>query len=264
MTQFQACRLKTMALLEAIDLYKAFDGRPVLNGLSFKVWPGTATAIIGGSGAGKTTLLRCLNLLTTIDRGEVRFRGSAVIEADGSGPVATIHIDPPTLRRYIGMVFQEWNLWPNKTLRDNLTVAPRHVRGLSKNDAEALAMELCEKVRLTDKLDSYPHTLSGGQKQRAAIARALAMAPEVLMLDEVTSALDPVLAAEVLDVIADLKADGLTLLVVTHHMEFAHAIADRVVFLHGGRVCEEGTAAILDSPHSTELGWFLKRVRRVH
>lgn len=253
-----------MALLEAIDLHRAFDGRPVLNGVSFEIRPGTATAIIGSSGAGKTTLLRCLNLLTVIDRGEVRFRGSVVVEAHGGESAVTIHVDPPELRRRIGLVFQEWNLWPNKTVRDNITTAPRHVLGLSRSDAEALAVEFCEKVKLSDKLDSYPHTLSGGQKQRAAIARALAMAPEVLMLDEVTSALDPVLAAEVLDVIVQLKRDGLTLLVVTHHMDFARAIADRILFLHEGRVREEGTPAILDSPESSELEWFLKRVRRVH
>jgi ABC-type polar amino acid transport system ATPase subunit len=232
--------------------------------VSFEVWPGTATAIIGGSGAGKTTILKCINMLTTIDSGKVSFHGSVIVEARSGEPAPIIHVDPPLLRRRIGMVFQEWNLWPNMTVGNNIAAAPRFVRGLSRSDAESLAIELCCRVKLLDKLDSYPHTLSGGQKQRAAIARALAMSPEILMLDEVTSALDPVLASEVLDVIAQLKDDGLTLLVVTHHIDFARAIADHIVFLHEGKVCEEGSPAVLDSPKTTELAGFLKKVNCTH
>lgn len=150
------------------------------------------------------------------------------------------------------------------TIRENIALAPRSLRGLSRLQADELAATLTDRVRIGDKLDAYPHSLSGGQKQRAAIARALAMDPEVLMLDEVTSALDPVLAAEVLDVMTDLKQDGRTLMVVTHHIDFARAVSDRVVFLHGGKVHETGPPGILDNPQTPELEWFLRQVSRAH
>jgi ABC-type polar amino acid transport system ATPase subunit len=253
-----------VALLEIDGIYKAFGERSVLNGVSFTLDEGQACAVIGSSGEGKTTLLKCINLLAVIDRGEVRLGGSIVIRADGSRGTVSIAMDPAALRRRIGMVFQEWNLWPNMTIKENIALAPRHVKGMPLSEAEGLAEELSRKVRIADKLDAYPGNLSGGQKQRAAIARALAMNPEVLMLDEVTSALDPVLAAEVLDVMTKLKGDGRTLLVVTHHMDFARAVADKVIFLHEGRVHEEGPPSILDKPQSAELSWFLQQVRRVH
>jgi polar amino acid transport system ATP-binding protein len=252
-----------MPILEVHNIHKALGGVSVLRGVSFNLERGAACAVIGPSGGGKTTLLKCLNLLTTIDCGEIVLDGAVTISArPGTGPV--IATDPPTLRRRIGMVFQEWNLWPNLTIRQNVAAAPRFVLGMTRHEADDLAGHLCERVKIAEKLDSYPHSLSGGQKQRAGIARALAMSPDILMLDEVTSALDPVLAAEVLDVITNLKQDGLTLLVVTHHMEFARAIADRIMFMHNGTVHEAGTADILDNPGTAELAWFLQRLRRAH
>lgn len=253
-----------MALLEVKEIHKAFGGRGVLNGVSFELEKGEACAIIGSSGEGKTTLLKCINLLTVMDRGEVRLGGSVVVQVSGSDEAARVEMDPVILRRRIGMVFQEWNLWPNMTIKENIALAPRFVKGMSKDEAESLARELSNRVRIGDKIDAYPSNLSGGQKQRAAIARALAMNPDVLMLDEITSALDPVLAAEVLDVMTRLKEDGRTLLLVTHHMDFARAVADRVIFLHGGRVHEAGRSSILVKPQSAELAWFLQQVQRVH
>lgn len=253
-----------MAVLEVQDIWKSLGGRSVLKGVSFTIEKGEACAILGASGEGKTTLLKCLNLLVTIDHGEIILDGMRVIRADADRRSVSIEADPAMVRRRVGMVFQEWNLWPNLTIMENVALGPRYARAMSRKDAEARAAEVCERVRIGDKLDAYPHMLSGGQKQRAAIARALAVDPEVLMLDEVTSALDPVLAAEVLDVMTDLKADGRTLLVVTHHAGFARSVADKVVFLHEGRVHESGLANMLESPQTAELRWFLDRVRRVH
>jgi polar amino acid transport system ATP-binding protein len=251
-------------ILEVREIYKSFGERQILDGVSFSLEEGEACAVIGPSGEGKTTLLKCLNLLTTIDKGEIRFRGKAVVKMlDSNGPLS-VEMDPTTLRKHMGMVFQEWNLLPNMTVRENIALAPRYVRGMSKKEAEALAAELSKRVKISDKLDAYPNSLSGGQKQRAAIARALAMDPEVLMLDEITSALDPVLAAEVLDVMTKLKGDGRTLILVTHHIDFARAVSDKVIFLHGGKVHEAGPPSILDEPQSSELKWFLQQVRKVH
>jgi polar amino acid transport system ATP-binding protein len=252
----------TMKLLEANNIHKSFGDRAVLNGVTFGVGSCEACAVIGPSGEGKTTLLKCMNLLAAIDHGEIRFDGKVVITASKGDSVPRVETTPSALRERIGMVFQEWNLWPNMTIRENITLALRSVRGLSRPEAEQIASENCARVRITEKLDTYPHILSGGQKQRAAIARALAMNPDVLMLDEVTSALDPVLAAEVLDVMVQLKGDGRTLIVVTHHIGFARAIADQVLFLHGGRIAEAGPPGILDDPTSAELKWFLGQVRR--
>jgi polar amino acid transport system ATP-binding protein len=253
-----------VALLELHDIYKAFGERQVLNGVSFSVEEGEACSIIGPSGEGKTTLLKCINLLTSIDKGEIRFGDQIVIQSVGGNGDMRVEMDPTKLRRRVGMVFQEWNLLPNMTIKENIALAPRHVRGLSKAEAGALAMEVSKRVKITEKLDSYPNSLSGGQKQRAAIARALAMNPEVLMLDEITSALDPVLAAEVLEVMTDLKRDGRTLIVVTHHIDFARAISDKVIYLHHGKVHESGAPEMLNNPRSSELKWFLQQVRKVH
>jgi polar amino acid transport system ATP-binding protein len=253
-----------VAILEVRDIYKTFGERQILDGISFSVEEGEACAIIGPSGEGKTTLLKCINLLTPIDKGEIRFDGQVTVRSAGEDGPVRVEMDPTSLRRRVGMVFQEWNLLPNMTIRENIALAPRYVRGLSKIEAGTLAAELSERVKIAEKLDSYPNSLSGGQKQRAAIARALAMNPEVLMLDEVTSALDPVLAAEVLDVMTDLKKDGRTLIVVTHHIDFARAVSDKVIYLHHGKVHETGTPEMLDNPRSAELKWFLKQVRKIH
>jgi polar amino acid transport system ATP-binding protein len=253
-----------VAILEVRDIYKAFGEKQILNGISFSVEKGEACAIIGSSGEGKTTLLKCLNLLTTIDKGEIRLGGKVVVKAMESSGSLRVEMDPSTLRTRMGMVFQEWNLFPNMTVKENIALAPRYVRGLAKNEAGDLALALSKRVKISDKLESYPNSLSGGQKQRAAIARALAMNPEVLMLDEVTSALDPVLAAEVLDVIIKLKEDRRTLIVVTHHIDFARAASDKVIFLHDGKVHETGPPTVLDNPQTAELKWFLQQVRKGH
>lgn len=250
-----------MPILEAIDIWKSFGGRSVLKGVSLGLEAGQVCSVVGPSGGGKSTLLKCLNLLHLIDRGEVWFGGR--VAARATAEAVTVPEDPCTLRRQVGLVFQEWNLWPNRTVRENIAMAPRRVLRMTRQSAQELAERCAEEVGITDKLDAYPHALSGGQKQRAAIARALAMQPSVLMFDEVTSALDPSLAAEVLDVMMVLRGEGRTLLVVTHHIGFARAVSDRVAFLYDGRIHEFGNASILDEPGTPELGEFLRQVRRV-
>jgi polar amino acid transport system ATP-binding protein len=251
-------------ILQICNVSKTLGGRRVLDGISFALEKGQSCAIIGPSGEGKTTLLKCLNLLVAIDAGEIFLDGALVVRVEEGGRLPYPSMDPVRLRQRIGMVFQEWNLWPNMTVRKNITLALRHVRGLRRREAEQVAEAVCEKVHLREKLDVYPYSLSGGEKQRAAIARALAMDPEILMLDEVTSALDPVLAAEVLQTMLELKQDGRTLVVVTHHIDFARKIADEVLFLHGGRVHEAGPPIVLQQPQTNELASFLRQVRQVH
>jgi polar amino acid transport system ATP-binding protein len=250
-------------ILEVRDISKALGSRPVLNGVSFQVNRGEACAVIGPSGGGKTTLLKCINLLLTIDHGEIFLDSSSVVRAT-EGARIDVRMQPAIVRQRIGMVFQEWNLWPNMTIRDNVCFALYHVRKLSRGAAHEIAEQVLSRVGLRDKLDVYPFSLSGGQKQRAAIARALAMNPEILMLDEVTSALDPILAAEVLEVMTQLKQDGRTLVVVTHHIEFAREVADKVIFLSDGKVTEEGLSGILEDPQTQDLARFLRKVRRAH
>ncbi len=251
-----------MSHLSVHNIHKSFGDSPVIAGVSFDLQPGEACVVIGPSGGGKTTLLKCINLLCRIDHGRIEFDGKTIVNADATSSTYTVEMDPSALRTRIGMVFQEWNLWPNKTIRENIALGPICVKGMRKSDAYELAEELGRQVAIAEKMDSFPHSLSGGQKQRAAIARALAMRPELLMLDEVTSALDPVLAAEVLEVMEGLKQQGLTLLVVTHHIDFARAMADQVLFLEGGEVRETGDPGILDEPETEQLAWFLKRVWR--
>jgi ABC-type polar amino acid transport system ATPase subunit len=249
-------------MLDVLNIEKAYGARRIINGISFQLRQGEACSVIGSSGEGKTTLLKCLNLLVPIDHGQIWLDGKII--AGDSTAEASSSADATDIRRRVGMVFQEWNLWPNLTVRENIALAPRYVRGLSRGEATILAEKLAARVQISDKLDAYPNSLSGGQKQRAAIARALAMDPDVLMLDEITSALDPILAAEVLDVMTELKADGRTLLLVTHHVDFARAVSDKILFLHAGRVWEEGPPEMLDSPQTQELQWFIQRVRKVH
>lgn len=223
---------------------------------------GEVVAVIGPSGVGKTTLLKCANLLIPIDYGRVVLGGRVVCDANGRGGPA-YHVAPNEVRRRVGMVFQEWNLWPNKTIRDNIAEGPRIVLRRSKKESNEVAQSLADRVGLSSKLDSYPHELSGGQKQRAAIARALAMEPEVLMLDEITSALDPSLVGEVLDLIMGLREQRRAMIVVTHHIQFARRVSDSVVFLYGGRVCGSGSAKdLLESPQSEELIRFLDSLNR--
>jgi ABC-type histidine transport system ATPase subunit len=245
------------------DLHKAFGPLEVLKGLSFEVHRGDVVSIIGASGSGKSTLLRCINHLETPTSGEVYIEGRPMgFRIDGAGrrrPDSTASIN--RLRMDIGMVFQQFNLWPHMTVLQNVMEAPVHVRKLPAAQARDVAMHYLTKVDLLDKRDEYPVRLSGGQQQRVAIARALAMQPKVMLFDEPTSALDPELTGEVLEVMATLAAEGMTMLVVTHEMGFARRASSRILFLHNGQIEEDGTPAeVLVSPRSERCRQFLSRV----
>ena len=217
-------------LLSVEHLHKAYGDHVVLDDISLEVKRGEVIVIIGPSGCGKSTFLRCLNALEPIQGGSVKVAGKSV-DADERGLVE--------LRQKVGMVFQSYDLFPHMTVLDNITLAPMKARGVAREEAEAQARALLERVGLADKTSSYPRQLSGGQKQRVAIARALAMEPELLLLDEVTAALDPEMVREVLDVILDLAREGKTMVIVTHEMQFARAVADRVLFFDGGGIVEQ-------------------------
>jgi polar amino acid transport system ATP-binding protein len=236
-------------LLELKSLRKSFASNLVLDDVSINFPAQSATVIIGASGSGKSTLMRCMNLLEELNDGQILLAGS---------DISAYGIDLDSVRGQIGSVFQAFNLFPHLTVVENITLAPRLVHGQSKNDAEKSARELLARFGLSEKADEYPNLLSGGQQQRVAIIRAIATNPKLLLLDEVTSALDPVLIAEVLSLIAELKRDGMTMVIATHEMGFAKKIADNVVFLHQGKVHESGTPAeIFDSPKTSELKEFL-------
>ncbi|MEC5406014.1 amino acid ABC transporter ATP-binding protein [Paraburkholderia sp. MPAMCS5] len=230
------------------DVHKRFGATQVLNGVSFEVGRGTVTVIIGRSGSGKSTALRCINRLETIDRGEITVCGHRVDDPNVSLKV---------LRLDVGIVFQQYNLFPHLTVEQNIALAPRLAKSVPKHEARELAREAIQRVGLADKADDYPEQLSGGQQQRAAIARSLAMQPKVMLFDEVTSALDPQLTGEVLRVIEDLAAGGMTMIMVTHEMGFARNVADQVLFMHQGRVWERGGPEIMRAPVSAELAQFL-------
>lgn len=231
------------------DVYKSFAAVKVLNGVSFDVMPGTVTVIIGRSGSGKSTALRCINRLERIDRGTITVCGHRVDD-----PAIRLK----ALRLDVGIVFQHYNLFPHFTVEENIMLAPRSVKSVAKGPAHALAREALARVGLVDKASHYPEQLSGGQQQRAAIARSLAMEPKVMLFDEVTSALDPELTGEVLRVIEDLAAGGMTMIMVTHEMGFARNVADEVLFMHQGRVWERGAPEMLRAPATVELQQFLK------
>ncbi len=216
---------------------KRFGDRPVLDGVELTLRPGETTALVGPSGGGKSTLLRCINGLTRFDAGEIRV---GPYRLDGSPRRAT-HETVGQIRRQLGMIFQDFQLFPHLTALQNVVEAPVHVLGVSKPDAQRRAIKLLARVGLADRAEAYPRELSGGQKQRVAIARALAMEPRGLLCDEITSALDPELKHEVLNVLEDLRRDGLTLVVVTHELGFARRTADRIVVLASGRVIEQGS-----------------------
>ncbi len=231
---------------------KRFGDRTVLRDLSLDVGRSEVICLIGASGSGKSTLLRCINLLEPIDDGMILLDGDDISEPGR---------DPDPIRRRIGMVFQGFNLFPHMTVKENIALAPRKVLGTGAAQARADAMELLERLALADKADDYPDRLSGGQQQRAAIARSLAMNPEVMLLDEITSALDPELVGEVLDVVRDLKADGMTMLLATHEMGFAREIADRVCFLHQGQILEAAPPTeLFGNPREERTRQFLQRV----
>ncbi len=241
-------------LLKIRDLRKDFGKLEVLKGVSTDIRKGEVVVMIGPSGGGKSTFLRCMNLLEQPTGGTIEFDGIDIAAADEA---TKNHV-----RSEMGMVFQHFNLFPHLSILENITLAPRLVRGISKDEAEAKARKLLQAVGLEDKALAYPQQLSGGQKQRAAIVRSLAMRPKVMLFDEPTSALDPEMVGEVLDVMKDLAQNGLTMVVVTHEMRFARDVASRVLFLEGGRIAEEGTPAeVFGNPKSDRLKEFLGKVK---
>ena len=236
--------------LAARDIHLAFGDNAVLRGVDIDVPAGSTAAVIGPSGSGKSTLLRTLNRLYEPDRGDILLDGRSVL-----------HDDPDKLRQRIGMVFQQFNLFPHKSVLDNVTLGPRKLKRLSAEEARELALTQLEKVGLRHKADARPGTLSGGQQQRVAIARALAMAPQVMFFDEATSALDPELVKGILALIAELGADGMTMVVVTHEMGFARSTADSVVFMDHGTVIESGPPEqIFTAAQTDRLQRFLSQV----
>ena len=233
-------------------LHKSFGRLEVLQGIDLVLHEHEVVCLIGASGSGKSTLLRCINLLEPIDAGRIVIEGTVITDPG---------VDVNRVRRGIGIVFQAFNLFPHMTVLGNVTLAPRKVLGKTRGEAERDALELLERFGLADKRHVYPDQLSGGQQQRAAIVRALAMRPELLLLDEVTSALDPELIAEVLAVIRELAQSGMTMLIATHEMGFARDVANRVCFLDGGRILEEGTPEeIFSTPREPRTREFLRRI----
>ncbi|SAL24316.1 amino acid ABC transporter ATP-binding protein [Caballeronia arvi] len=236
------------AIVKVGEIHKSFGSNHVLKGVSFEVNKGEMIAVIGASGSGKSTALRCIDRLETIDEGQIEVCGIRVDD-----PKVDLHL----LRREVGIVFQSYNLFPHLTVEENIMLALRHVKKMSRDEAKRIAMNVLEQVGLGQKADAYPEQLSGGQQQRVAIARSLAMSPKVMLFDEVTSALDPQLTGEVLRVMEDLAADGMTMLLVTHEMAFAKRVADRIIYMHHGKVWEVGDGSMLDAPRTPELRAFL-------
>jgi polar amino acid transport system ATP-binding protein len=245
----------TDALTEAIgvtEVYKSFGQNEVLSGISLSVAAHEVICLIGASGSGKSTLLRCINLLEPISAGQIRLLGNDVTQPG---------VDANLVRRKVGIVFQSYNLFPHMNVLRNVTLAPVKALRMPRAQAEAAAAELLARFGLADKRDEYPDRLSGGQQQRVAIVRALAMQPEIMLLDEVTSALDPELVAEVLEVIRELAAGGMTMLIATHEMGFARDIANRVCFLEEGRIIEEAPPAeLFTDPKDDRTRRFLRRI----
>ncbi|GHH50707.1 amino acid ABC transporter ATP-binding protein [Streptomyces candidus] len=232
--------------------YGKGGGTVVLRDVDLDVAPHTVTALIGASGSGKSTLLRCVNLLEEIDDGAILLDGVDITDP---------RTDPDQVRRRIGVVFQAYNLFPHMSVLDNVTLAPRRVHGVGRAEAEGRARELLERLGLGKKADEYPDRLSGGQQQRAAIVRALAVRPRLLLLDEITAALDPELVGEVLSVVRDLKDEGMTMVLATHEMGFAREVADQVCFLDAGVVLERGTPAeVFGAPQQERTQQFLSRI----
>jgi polar amino acid transport system ATP-binding protein len=252
----------TQPILVARDIRKAFGANQVLKGVSLSVARGEVVTLIGASGSGKSTFLRCMNLLElpqagALQIGEQRFSFGAGQRAPNDARLAS-------LRQNVGMVFQHFNLFPHMTVLDNVIEGPRQVKGLAKREASELGRDLLAKVGLADKVDAFPSRLSGGQKQRVAIARALAMNPDIMLFDEVTSALDPELVAEVLTVIRALARDGMTMIMVTHEMAFAADVSNRVGFMNDGVMAEIGPAqTVIHQPQNPRLVAFLNRFHRV-
>ena len=236
------------AVVELDQVHKHFGALHVLRGVSFRVTKGQVVAIIGKSGSGKSTALRCINRLEVIDKGSIEVCGIRVDSPD---------IDLHRLRREVGIVFQSYNLFPHLNVQENITLALRHVKHQGRDEAHKIAIEVLDRVGLKEKANAYPEQLSGGQQQRVAIARSLAMSPKVMLFDEVTSALDPQLTGEVLRVMEDLAAGGMTMLLVTHEMAFAKRLADRIIYMHRGKIWETGPGEMIDAPKTPELQTFL-------
>lgn len=239
-------------MIKVNQLHKSFGKNHVLNDVNIHIAKGEVVVVIGPSGSGKSTFLRCLNLLEVPSSGEVIFEGVNITDKK---------TDINILRQKMGMVFQQFNLFPHLTVLNNITMAPRKLKGMNQQDADKLAMNLLKTVGLEDKANSYPAQLSGGQKQRIAIARALAMQPDVLLFDEPTSALDPEMVGEVLDVMKRLAAEGMTMVVVTHEMGFAREVGSRLIFMDKGTIAEEGVPAeVFAEPKHPRTREFLSKV----
>ena len=238
--------------IKVTGLKKDFGENHVLRGIDMEIQPGEVVCMIGPSGSGKSTFLRCLNRLEEVTSGEILVDGESI-----TGPKA----DVDRIRRHMGMVFQQFNLFPHYTVKQNLMWAPVELKLKTKEEAEKKALELLERVGLSDKVDAMPRSLSGGQQQRVAIARALCMDPDILLFDEPTSALDPEMVSEVLDVMRELAEQGMTMVVVTHEMGFAHDVADRVAFFDQGIIQEQGTPEeVIDHPQHERTKSFLSKV----
>ncbi|MBY6837676.1 amino acid ABC transporter ATP-binding protein [Clostridium botulinum] len=234
------------------DLHKSFGKHEVLKGIDYHIKKGEVVVVIGPSGSGKSTFLRCLNLLEDPSSGVVEFEGK---------DITSKAVDINKMREKMGMVFQQFNLFPHKTVINNIALAPMKIKKLSKQKAESKAMDLLDKVGLKDKANDYPASLSGGQKQRIAIARALAMEPDVMLFDEPTSALDPEMVGEVLNVMKNLASEGMTMVVVTHEMGFAREVGDRILFMDDGNIVEEGTPEdVFKNPKNPRTIDFLSKV----
>jgi polar amino acid transport system ATP-binding protein len=242
-------------MLRLEEVHKRFGELEVLRGIDLAIAKGEVVCVLGPSGSGKSTLLRCVNLLEPPEQGEIFLEGKDICKGSGSGE-SSWKLD--FVRQRVGIVFQQFNLFPHKTALENVTLAQEKVLNRSREEARAKGTALLERVGLADKLDQYPERLSGGQQQRVAIARALAMDPHVMLFDEVTSALDPELVKEVLDVLRKLAAEGMTMIVVTHEMGFAREVGDKVVFMDGGVIVEQGKPAdVLDNPREERTKKFL-------
>jgi polar amino acid transport system ATP-binding protein len=242
----------TKPRLKVVNLKKNYDTKVVLDGVDLEVFPGQIVAVIGSSGSGKSTVLRCVNLLEDILDGQIFLEGVEISEPD---------VNQDKVREQIGLVFQSFNLFGHLSILENITLALIHVKKMSKEEARQKALSWLERIGLADKADSYPDKLSGGQQQRTAIVRAVAMEPKVLLLDEVTSALDPELVGEVLSLIKDLKATGTTILMATHELSFAREVADWVIFLEKGKILEQGEAKdFFDNPKEPRTKEFLTRM----
>jgi ABC-type polar amino acid transport system ATPase subunit len=244
-------------MLKLAGIHKRFGELEVLRGIDLELAQGKVVCVIGPSGSGKSTLLRCVNLLESPEEGEIYLEGRDICKGpDSPSGEAGWHVD--FVRQRVGMVFQQFNLFPHRTALENVAMAPEKVLCRPRTEAREKAKTLLRRVGLDDKLDEYPERLSGGQQQRVAIARALAMDPHVMLFDEVTSALDPELVKEVLDVMRELAAEGMTMIVVTHELGFARDVADRVVFMDGGVIVEEGKPAdLLENPREERTRRFL-------